>query len=59
MTPRTVLASLILFGASAVTRSGSTQVREMGSFSWVDRARSGAASFGFAYVMTVVFVPQA
>ena len=59
MTPRTVLASLILFGVSAVGRSGSSQVREMKSFSWVDRARGGAASFAFAYVVTVVFVAAA
>ena len=59
MTQRMVLASLILFGVSALTRSGSTQVREMGSFSWVDRARGGAASFAFAYVVTVVFVAAA
>jgi PAS domain S-box-containing protein len=31
----------------------------MGSFSWVDGARSGATSFGFAYVKTVVFVAAA
>jgi len=59
MTQRMVLASLILFGVSALTRSASTQVREMGSFSWVDRARGGAASFAFAYVVTVVFVAAA
>jgi K+-sensing histidine kinase KdpD len=59
MTQRMVLASLILFGVSALTRSGSTQVREMGSFSWVDRARGGAASFAFAHVVTVVFVAAA
>src|SRR5215813_10208987 len=31
----------------------------MGPFSWVDRARGGAASFAFAYVVTVVFVAAA
>src|SRR5215831_8233050 len=59
MTPGTVLASLILFGMNAVERSGSSQVREMASFFWADRARGGAASFAFAYVVTVVFVAAA
>src|SRR5215813_9405383 len=31
----------------------------MGPFSWVDRARGGAASFRFSYLMTVVFVAAA
>jgi PAS domain S-box-containing protein len=59
MTERTVLASLLLFGASTVERSRSSQVREMGPFFWVDRDRGGAASFRFSYVMTVVFVAAA
>src|SRR5215470_15781552 len=59
MTQRTVLASLILFGVSAVGRFGSAQVQAMGSFFWVDRAKSGAVSFACTYMVTVVFVAAA
>src|SRR5215831_10799841 len=59
MTQRTVLASRILFGVSAVGRFGSAQVQAMGSFFWVDRAKSGAVSFACTYMVTVVFVAAA